>query len=169
MFQDLTRSSRTKVKRLPDEKFTKTTENNRSSTIKGPLKSDAPDRNEMLSRFCQAKSIQAGNKSIQGAMNCKSFTAPSKNFPGNKTNPQLGMSQSQFLLEETAAHSILPDVPMVINGMNWTEDGDKIFVPHHLQDGNFPQEPITVQNQTQTGDGHQDRTIFVTQNSTGKP
>jgi hypothetical protein len=77
------------------------------------------------------------------------------------------MSQSQFILEEPAAHSILPDVPMVINGMNWTEDGDKIFVPHHLQDGNFQQEPITVQ--TQTTDGHPDRTIFVTQNSTGKP
>ena len=138
MFQDLTRSSKTKVKRLPEEKLTRTTENNRPSAIKGPLKNDTPDRNEMLYRFCQAKSIQAGNKSMQGAMNCKSFTASSKNFVGGKTNPQLRMSQSQFVLEESTAHAIFPDVPMVINGMNWTEDGDKIFVPHHLQDGNFP-------------------------------
>jgi hypothetical protein len=168
MCQDLTRSSKTKVKRLPEEKLTRTTENNRSSTIKGPLKSDAPERNEMLSRFCQAKSIQAGNKSIQGAINCKSFTALSKNFPGNKTNPQLRMSQSQFILEEPSAHSIFREVPIVINGMNWTEDGDKIFVPHHLQDGNFSQELITVQNQTQTADGRPDRSILVNQSSIGK-
>jgi hypothetical protein len=67
------------------------------------------------------------------------------------------------------ALAIFPDVPMVINGMNWTEDGDKIFVPHHLQDGNFPQEPIMIQNLTQTADGHQDRTTYISASSTGKP
>ena len=92
MFKDLT-ASKAKSKRVPEEKILRVQDQDRSSMIKGSVKSEVPDRNDMLTRFCAAKSIQANAKANAHA---KSFTASSQNFGVNKSNPQLKATRSQL-------------------------------------------------------------------------